>query len=131
MNWFHLLEDCGPDSLFYRANVFFNRYRPKLGGIRTEARLRFDAPAGLWIDSFTEQLLYCIDDFLSYEWKSAASIVRELQRSPLLTDRNNADKLTLIEARLCEAVRDLEGSRRAYFLLQDHPVFGKEAEAHL
>ena len=86
---------------------------------------------GLWIDEFTDGLLASIASFFTREWDALASQIQHLSESTLMKDRNNCDKLYLLQARFYEAIKDVARCRRMYALLQHHPVFGPEAEEHL
>lgn len=51
-----------------------------------------------------------------------------LEANPLLSDRNNFDKLRFVRARSLRAKRDSILAERQYSYLRHHPIFKTEAE---
>jgi hypothetical protein len=48
-----------------------------------------------------------------------------------MRDRNDEDKVTLIDARTRARKGDLSGARAAYERFLEHPIFGEEADGYL
>jgi hypothetical protein len=131
MNWFQILQVCGPTSQFFGANAFFNEPSTNTKKVSEAPAPRFDSAFGLWVDPFTETLLAAIGAFLSGRWSTVHEHLQEMKDSVLARDRNNSDKVTLLEARLYLATENPRACRRAYTLLQHHPIFGREADTYL
>jgi len=131
MNWFHLLERCGPSS-FYRAKHFFMEgCRDLRETSDKQSSLRLEHPQGLYVDPFTETLLMAIESFYQHDYSGSRVLLQRLSDSHFSLNRNNEDKLWLLTAR----VHISEGARSeavdAYRHLEHHPLFGEEAERFL
>lgn len=129
MNLFTILKECGPHSKFYLANSFFN------GGPLQQETMSVASLAitdmertRLWIDSFQETFLEALSSYYSNDFSGVFSKLAALKRDRLIGDRNNDDKVILLEARTLIAQGNKVAGARAYTHLRYHPLFGKEAE---
>lgn len=128
MNWFHLLDGCGPRSIFYHAKRFFTEPDSRRAESTTKGlSLRLDGPLGLYVDPFTETLMMAIECFYQRDYVQAQSLASQLESNPAALNRNNEDKLWLLKARIHLARGDHRQATGAYRHLEHHPLFGKEA----
>ncbi len=128
MNCFAILERCAEDSFFGPARAFFARHpeawnQPK----KWPARDSF----GVYADEFTMRLarvvalFYTEDDALFWQG------VEALKFHPAGQEKNNSDKLQLLQARAFLRRGDRAKAREFYRLLRYNPQFGVEAEEFL
>jgi hypothetical protein len=129
MNCFGALIRCEEDSVFGPSRAFFTRYpeenwkQPK----KWPARDSF----GLYMDDFTKRLARQLAVFYGEDddgfWKG----VEALRFHPASREKNNADKLQVMEARAFARTGDRAEAKKHYGLLRYHPYFGAEAEEFL
>jgi len=127
LNWFSILQRrCGPRSKFYNSRLFFNSEKlPKDAPILDSAPPQNE---GLWVDPFLENLIEAVRLFYKKDLEKVAELIDELKCDPISFDRNNEDKLNLIEARTLWSQGDRTSAVRVYHRLLNHPQFGTEAE---
>jgi tetratricopeptide (TPR) repeat protein len=128
MNCFGVLERCADDSLFAPAHTFFMLYpktwkRPK----KWPARDSF----GVYADRFTTRLPHVIASFYSEDDNGFWQGVEALKFHPAARDKNNFDKLQLLQARAYVGRRERAKAKDFYRLLRYNPQFGVEAEEFL
>ena len=128
MNSFGVLERCADDSLFAPAHTFFILYpktwkRPK----RWPARDSF----GVYADEFTSRLPHVIASFYSEDDNGFWQGIEAVKFHPAGRDKNNFDKVQLLQARACVRRRERGKARDFYRLLRYNPQFGAEAEEFL
>jgi tetratricopeptide (TPR) repeat protein len=128
MNCFGVLERCAVDSLFAPARAFFTRYpatwrQPK----KWPARDSF----GVYADEFTIRLAHVVAAFFSEDEDLFWQGIEALKFHPAGKEKNNFDKLLLLQARACVRRRDRGRAKDFYRLLRYDPQFGVEAEEFL
>lgn len=128
MNCFGALDRCCENSLFGPSRSFFTRYpenwkRPK----KWPGRDSF----GLYVDEFTERLVRLIALFYCEDVEGFWKGLEALKFHPASREKNNGDKLQIIEARGFAKEGDKAAAKKHYSLLRYHPYFGPEAEEFL
>jgi hypothetical protein len=128
MNCFAVLQRCGDDSLFSPARVFFLRYpdiwkQPKSWPVKDSF--------GLYADDFTLRLVRVVATFYKRDDAEFWQGIEALKFHPVGEERNNLDKLQLMQARAFVKKSDEERARESYRLLRYNPYFGFEAEEFL
>jgi len=128
MNWFWMLKRCKVNSKFYLPNIFFNHSL-------WDNRLFTAAPSatvartdGLWIDSFQEALLEALQRYYVRDLQGVMTISTQLKNHSFIRDRNNADKVALLEGRSLLMQGNRVAAVGVYRQLRYHPLFGHEVE---
>ena len=129
LNAFGLLKDCGPESRFYDASIFFNE-----GGVGVPGKRLADGGSpysrGLWVDEYVERLLDAVSHFNRGEFDLVEATVARIRQLQQFQEPNNRDKVILLKARAARALDQRETAMRAYVQLFHHPLFGREAESY-
>jgi len=129
LNAFSVLHECGPASQFYNTRLFFNggpddRQRPPRFS-RSQGN-----SCGIWVDTFSEGVLEAVDAYYARNWRGMSDCLKRLSEHPFVGERNNGDKLLLLQARLCRSNGDIRGACALYRELHDHPLFAQEAQSY-
>jgi hypothetical protein len=128
MNCFAVLQRCGDESLFSPARVFFLHYpdiwkQPKGWPVKDSF--------GLYADDFTLRLVRVVSRFYEDDDAEFWRGIEALKFHPAGEERNNLDKLQLMQARAFAKNCNQERAREFYGFLRYNPYFGLEAEEFL
>jgi hypothetical protein len=128
MNCFAVLQRCGDESLFSPAVVFFLRYpdiwmQPKSWPMKDSF--------GLYADDFTLRLVRVVAKFYKHDHAEFWQGIEALKFHPAGEERNNLDKLQLMQARAFVRMSNRERAKEFYHSLRYNPYFGVEAEEFL
>jgi hypothetical protein len=126
MNCFGGQWGCDDDSPFRLAESFFCD--------RGVAKDRPDSPVRetkVPIDRFSELILEALRAYYSDDDRRVFSTLDGLRAGSRVRDRNDEDKLNLIEARTRARMGDRRGAASVYELFLGHPRFGGEAQSQL
>jgi len=128
MNCFAVLVRCSDGSIFSPARAFFLRYPEPW---KVPKKWPPKNSLAVYADEFIQRLLRVIELFYGNDrsefWQGTAA----LKFHPAAADRNNADKLSILQARAFARYGNSDGAREAYKLLRYNPYFGSEAEEFL
>ncbi|MBA7716366.1 hypothetical protein ES703_125437 [subsurface metagenome] len=129
MNCFKLLQKCGFSSRFMVVNLFFNdpklRFKSKLELSKLSWRAQ---EYGVYIDEFTETFLDGLNAYYVEDYDILDELCEQLDRMLSDQDKNNRDKLILLQARTAKKRNDEKRARKFYQMLRYHPDFGEEAK---
>lgn len=129
MNCFNLLRTCSENSRFYVAHLFFNDPDARINIPDNFSYSKWQSQEyGVYIDDFTELFLDALNSYYSSDFDVLREIILKIENEILDTDKNNRDKLTLLQARMAEKMNGRESSLKIYELLRDHPDFGLESK---
>ncbi len=128
MNCFAVLERCSNESLFSPTRVFFLHY-PKLW--KEPKNWPAKDSFGLVADDFTLRLVRVVAMFYGTGDAEFWQGIEALKFHPAASERNNCDKLHLIEARASVNKGHPKRAREFYRFLRYNPYFGLEAEEFL
>ena len=128
MNCFAVLQRCGGESLFSPARVFFLGFpdvwkQPKSWPVKDSF--------GLYADDFTLRLVRVVATFYKHDESEFWQGIEALKFHPAGEERNNLDKLQLMQARAFLKKSNHERAREFYSFLRYNPYFGFEAEEFL
>jgi hypothetical protein len=128
MNCFAVLQRCADESLFSPAVVFFLRYpdiwmQPKIWPMKDSF--------GLYADDFTLRLVRVVANFYKHDDAEFWQGIEALKFHPAGEERNNLDKLQLMQARAFVKMSNRERAKEFYHSLRYNPYFGVEAEEFL
>jgi hypothetical protein len=128
MNCFGILERCEPTSPFAPAQAFFaqnaTHWEPHRPSPNRDS-------LGVYIDEFTCRLLHVVRAFYESDHTAFWQGIAALQFHPAGREKNNVDKLQLLQARACARNGDRARAKDCYALLRYDPQFGAEAEEFL
>ena len=129
MNCFNLLKTCSANSRFYVANQFFNDPATRISIPGSFSYSNWQSQEyGVYIDDFTELFLDALNSYYSSDFDILREIMLKIENEILDTDKNNRDKLTLLQARTALKMNGRESALKIYELLRNHPDFGLEAK---
>lgn len=121
MNCFSGQWTCDETSPFRLAEAFF------CSGSSADSAPQPDTrETHILTDRFSEKLLEAIKAYGGNDDRRVFAILNDLRTAPL-RDRNDEDKLAILEARTKRNMGDKLGAAVAYEPLLEHPRFGKEA----
>lgn len=123
MNCFTGQWGCSEDSAFRIAERFFCLEHPN--GVTTRSSTSTSEPC-IWIDPISSQILQALRAFDANDDRGVFSILNSIN----VRDRNDEDKMILIEARTKARMGDLRGALTAYDKFVEHPIFGGEADRY-
>jgi len=129
MNCFKLLKRCAFPSRFAVVNLFFND--PKTRFNLGKEINRFNPTSqeyGVYIDDFTETFLDALNAYYVDDYEILIELLEQLEGLIVAQDRNNRDKLLLLQARTAIKKSDEEKARGFYQMLRYHPDFEDEAK---
>ena len=118
MNIFAGRWGCDEASPFWPAELFFCSDG---GGGASQVPAR---ETKILIDAFSQKILEAIEAYNGNNDRGVFAILNELRPR----DRNDEDKMAIIEARTRRNMGDRRAAAAAYDMLLDHPQFGKEAK---
>jgi hypothetical protein len=121
MNCFSGQWACDETSPFRLAEAFFCSDNSADSVPHAEKR-----ETQILVDRFSEQLLEAINAYSENNARRVFAILNDL-RAASLRDRNDEDKLAILEARTKRNMGDKRGAMAAYEPLLEHPRFGNEA----
>jgi len=124
MNCFEGQWGCGDGSLFRDAEFFFCR-RPFVAHESRHSLHSHNTP--ILLDNVSQRILEAVKEYYLHNDANVLRILDSIQQDRLVRDRNDEDKLHLIEARTQFRLGDTNRSKQAYGYLRDHPQFGEEA----
>ena len=124
MNLFDFLKDCGKESKFNIVNYFFN-YRDKT----PVNNLPYESEKyGVYIDEYTENYLKTLNAYYNRQYKDVLNLCITIENLLKRIDRNNYDKLMLLQGRTFLKIGKIKEAKIFYDKLYSHPVFKKEAK---
>jgi hypothetical protein len=123
MNCFAGQWNCPEESAFWIAERFFCA---KYQGDMAAEVLPSKCEPSIWIDPTASKILQALCAFRADNDRGVFSILNSVN----VRDRNDEDKVTLIEARTKARMGDVRGALAAYKKFVDHPIFGEEAERY-
>jgi hypothetical protein len=118
MNIFAGRWGCDEASPFWPAEVFFCS-----NGDGSESQVP-TRETMIVIDAFSEKILEAIEAYNANNDRGVFAILNDLRPR----DRNDEDKMAIIEARTRRNMGDRRAAAAAYETLLEHPLFGKEAQ---
>ena len=132
MNCFKLFRKCGATSRFNVVNLFFNNQDAKFDISNNFTGKKWENQEyGVYIDNYTEIFLGALNAYYGNDYGVLDELCLKLNESLNDADRNNRDKLTLLQARIAYKKKDELTFQRLYELLLNHPDFGIEAKEML
>jgi uncharacterized C2H2 Zn-finger protein len=132
MNCFKLLQDCTVFSRFTVANLFFNKPEARFVSKSESIKLGWSPQEyGVYIDEFTETLLAALNAYYSEDYNILDELCRQLDSVLATQDKNNRDKLLLLQARIAKKKNNEKVARDFYQMLRYHPDFKDEAREYL
>jgi hypothetical protein len=123
MNCFSGQWGCAERSPFQIAEMFFCAERPER--TRPDRRQPPHDPC-IWVNPTSLSVLRALWAYHVDDDRTVFTILNSIK----LRDRNDEDKVNLIEARTRARMGDLGGALTVYEKFVDHPVFGGEAEQY-
>jgi hypothetical protein len=129
MNCFGVLARAPSGSVVAASDKFFNKPFPSEWNPASDC----DAanPFMTYADEFTIRLVSVTASFYGDDEAVLVAGLEALSFHPSGKDRNNEDKLALLEARSRRRYSQVVEACRAYELLRYHPLFGNEAEEYI
>jgi hypothetical protein len=120
MNIFAGRWGCDEASPFRSAELFFcaDGQDSSLSGTARETKIL--------VDPISQRILEAIEAYHANNDRWVFAILNDLR--PKARDRNDEDKVAILEARTRRNMGDRRAAATAYETLLDHPLFGKEAQ---
>ena len=122
MNCFAGQWGCDENSPFYVAEAFFCRDLRELKLLRPN-------DTQIPLDPFSAQILGLLRAYYANDYRGVFTILESHWRD--VRDKNDEDKLTLIDARTRVKIGDRRHAISTYDMLADHHLFGDEAKEYI